>query len=113
MGVFDSNQANRKYHNAVPNYDVDDGVDIVPCVEDCPYKDEDKGRCAFETCIMNQFPLSTPYHTSTVKSCTICGEKSTVTFDEFDIPIVKLASFICDNCRSKIRTLITGDDSND
>ena len=111
MGVFDSNQANKKYNNVIPNYDVDDGVDIVPCTENCAFRDEDKGRCVFETCILNQFPLSIPYHTSITKTCEICRNKFTITFGEVDNPMRKLCLMMCDTCRENLFKLIRGDNS--
>lgn len=111
MGIFDSNQSNKKYNNAIPNYDVDDNVDIVPCTEDCPYKDDEKQRCVFETCILNQFPLSIPFHTSVTKICDVCGEKYVITFGETDHPFKRMALCLCDNCMSKAIKLIRGDDN--
>lgn len=106
MGVFDSNQSNRRYNDAIPNYDVDDGVDIVECSEDCPYRDEDRGICTFETCIINQHPFSMPYHSKVTKTCDICGEKKTIQLDEFASPIVMLTNFMCDDCKAKLRNII-------
>ena len=109
MGVFDAGQSNRKYNNAKPNYDVDDGVDIIFCDADCPYRDEAMNRCTFEACVLNQFPLSIPYHTSITTTCEICNEKFVITFEEIDDPYRKLAFRMCDKCKNKLISLIRGD----
>ena len=106
MGVFDNNQANKKYNDATPNYDVDDGVDIVPCNENCRFKDEEKNRCVFETCILNQYPFSIPFHQTITKTCDVCGNKYTIKFDDTDYPMRRLWLGLCDNCIGNIKSII-------
>jgi len=105
MGVFDSNQANKKYNNAIPNYDVDDGVDIVPCEENCLYRDESKKRCVFETCLLKQFPVSTPHHANMTKTCDCCRRQYIIEFNDNESPIIKLST-VCNNCNEKLYNLI-------
>ena len=105
MGVFDSNQANKKYNNAIPNYDVDDGVDIVPCEENCLYRDESKKRCVFETCLLKQFPVSTPHHANMTKTCDCCRRQYIIEFNDNESPIIKLST-VCNDCNEKLYNLI-------
>lgn len=106
MGVFDSNQSNKKYNDATPNYDVNDGVDIVPCSENgCRFRDVEKGICVFETCIYKQFPLSIPYHDKMTKVCKSCGEKYVLEFNDFINPLCSELP-LCPKCENTLFNLI-------
>lgn len=106
-GVFD-NKANKKYNDALPDYDVEDCVDNVKCDNDCcPYRDIDRKRCLFETCILNQFPISIPYHTKFTCKCKICNKSFNIEFQDYQHPLFDIP-FICDKCISKLKALING-----
>ena len=73
-GIFDS-ISNKRYNDAIPNYDNDDGVDIVECTQECKncsYKDCIQDRCLFETCMKKITPFSIPFHTKFYTKCKIC-----------------------------------------
>ena len=58
-GVFDSG-SNKKYNDAISNYDKEDGIDIVKCSNEClncKYRDITLDRCLFETCIKKLYPV--------------------------------------------------------
>lgn len=112
MGVFD-NTSNRKYNNAKPNYDIDDGVDIVTCdfeaCKNCKFRDIKFNRCVFETCILNQFPYSIPFHNTQTRNCIICDNEFTIEFNESEYhPLLSDSITVCDKCKSKLRNLIVG-----
>lgn len=109
MGVFDSNQSNKKYNDAKPNFDVDDGVDIETCTDNCKFRDEERNRCVFETCIFKQFPFSIPYHDTVTKTCESCGEKFTVNFDDTVHPYTRLVFCLCDKCMNNLTKLASSD----
>lgn len=105
-GVFD-NTSNKQYNNAKPNYDVNDGIDNVKCDnEGCKYRDVELGRCLFETCIYNQFPLSIPYHESFKCKCKFCDSVIELHFDDIHHPFDSFS--ICDSCMNKLSNLIKG-----
>lgn len=106
MGVFDNN-SNKKYDNALPNYDVDDGVDIVPCEEDCPYKDLIKNRCIYETCIQKVHPFSLRYHSKTTLGCWICEKPFEIELGDYSFTAPFLP--VCPDCRKAIKELVTDD----
>lgn len=105
-GVFD-NLSNKQYNDAIPNYDNDDGVDNVKCeCQNCFYIDIDKKRCLFETCILNQFPFSIPFHNKFTRKCKICDNKFTIEFSEEQHPFTDMP-VICDSCALKLKILLT------
>lgn len=103
-GIFDTT-SNRTYNNAKPNYDPEDGIDVVECHCECSFKDIDKDACLFETCVLNQFPLSIPFHSHMTRKCQICDSKFTVTFKEYQHPFVNM-SVICEQCKNKLKSLL-------
>lgn len=106
-GVFDK-AANKQYNDAIPNYDVNDGVDIVKCDNTvCQYRDVEKGICLFETCIYNQ--LSILFHNKFTYKCKICRNIQTVEFKEYEHPVLDYNPFICETCISKLRNLVEGE----
>lgn len=104
-GVFD-NTSNKQYNDAIPNYDIEDGVDNIKCeYNECCYRDIDKERCIFETCIHSQFPFSIDFHTKFTRKCKICGDKFTIEFSEGQHPFADMSN-ICDSCIKKLKTLL-------
>ena len=104
-GVFD-NTSNKQYNDSIPKYDAEDGIDNVKCeCNGCCYRDIDKERCLFETCIYNQFPFSVNFHTKFTRECKICGNKFTVEFSEEQHPFVDMST-MCDSCTEKLKTIL-------
>lgn len=105
-GVFDST-SNRKYNDAIPNIDTEDGIDNVKCdCIKCCYRDVDKKRCLFETCIYNQFPFSIDFHPKFTTQCKICGRNFTIEFTEGQHPLSDIP-IMCNSCIEKLKTLLT------
>lgn len=114
MGIFDDNISNRKYNDAKPNYDVDDYVDIFLCDETClgcKYMDTKLNRCLFETCILQEYPLSISYHSKFTRNCIACGNEFTRTFDyeKFENPFRYDNIQFCDKCWNNLLKLIRGE----
>lgn len=106
MGAFD-NTSNKKYNNAIPNYDEEDGIDSVKCNNDeCPYRDVKLDRCLFEICIQTVFPLSIPFHEKFTCKCKLCDNEMEIHFDNMLHPFD--ASRICDDCILKLKNLVKG-----
>lgn len=105
-GVFDST-SNKKYNNAKPNYDIDDGVDNHKCDQvGCCYRDTHHERCLFETCIYNQHPFSIPYHSKFTRNCKFCDKPFTVEYgDDSQSPLTEIPC-MCEGCFNKLRLLI-------
>ena len=110
MGVFDNNLSNKKYNDAKPNYDIDDGVDSVKCESNdctnCRFRDIKDNRCLFETCILKVFPFSIPYHTEFNYRCSVCEKECVRVYDDNTVHPLLHNTQICDNCLRKLRKLI-------
>lgn len=104
MGMFDDNTSNRKYNDAIPNYDTEDGVDIVRCDASkqlyCVFRDINKHRCLFETCILEQAPYTVKHHKSITFKCPICDDITTKVFKAGvkNHPLVS-PPIICEKCQ--------------
>lgn len=104
-GVFD-NTSNKQYNDAIPKYDVEDGIDNVKCdCENCSYRDIEKERCLFETCIKIQFPFSIDFHTKFTRKCKICDKKFTIEFEQEQHPFMDMP-IMCDSCMEKLKTIL-------
>lgn len=111
-GIFDS-ISNKRYNDAIPNYDNDDGVDIVECTQeckDCSYKDCVQDRCLFETCMKKITPFSIPLHTKFHTKCKFCNEEIEVIFKEGQHPFIDMP-VLCEDCINKLKKLIIGDEN--
>ena len=111
-GVYDSTL--KKYNDATPNYDKEDGVDIVKYTDDCKnckYADTVQDRCLFETCIRKLYPISIPFHTRFYTKCKLCNSTMCIVFSDGQHPFTDIPN-ICDKCESKLKKLINsvGDD---
>jgi hypothetical protein len=111
MGLFDNN--NQKFNDAIPNYDVDDGVDIVKCDSDCEgckWRDVIKDRCLFETCLNNQFPCSISCHSVFHFNCEICDTLVRRDTSKINPMFPTLKMSMCDICISKLKKMVNEND---
>lgn len=65
------------------------------CNKSCIFKDDDNGKCIFETCVQEELP---PFQSDscTIK-CIICGDKASV-----DCMSLLTDHRICNDCRGKL-----------
>lgn len=104
-GVFDTNSD--KEYAEIKSNPAEDGIETVRCDNgNCKYNDIERNRCLFETCILNQFPLSIPYHPVFTGRCKICEDKIEYYFDDNTTHPFADFTTVCDKCISKIRKLI-------
>ena len=106
MGMFDDAQTQKKYNDAIPNYDKEDGIDNVECTKDCTYRDVKKNRCLYETCILKQGTRNIPSHKSMTKTCKSCGKDFEFEVNDSDDTYNRLALCICDKCSGKLMKMI-------
>lgn len=108
-GVFDSG-SNKKYNDAISNYDQEDGIDIVKCNSEClncRYRDIALDRCLFETCVKKLYPVSVPFHTKFTIRCKLCNAKIEMSFEDGQHPFTDIPS-ICKVCIIKLKDLLNG-----
>ena len=106
MGMFDDAQTQKKYNDAQPNYDKEDGIDNVECTKNCTYRDVKKNRCLYETCILKQGTRGIPSHKSMTKKCKCCGQEYNFDVSEDDCTFNRLSLGICDKCSKKLMKMI-------
>lgn len=68
------------------------------CSKNCRYRDEVSGKCAHETCLLEELPPIQQPNLAT--HCQICGKGITVSSTGFD------NNRICSTCISKIAELV-------